>query len=76
MGGLLPLPSKRTHEPLKMGDSVLKGLLAAAVGGVVTYLIALYLPGGAIVTALVGMIVGGLASLAIVWGEAKQLLHL
>jgi len=42
----------------------------------VTYLVALYLPGGAIVTALIGMIVGGVIALAIVWSEAKQLIRL
>ena len=41
-----------------------------------TYLVAFYLPGGAIVTALIGMIVGGLIALAIVWSEAKMVLKL
>lgn len=68
--------SKRTHEPIQVGNSVLKGLVAAAIGGLVTYLVALYLPGGALVTALIGMIVGGIVALAIVWSEAKQLLRL
>jgi putative peptidoglycan lipid II flippase len=73
---LLGWLSKRTHEPIQSGNSIFKGLLAAVVGGVVTYLIALYLPGGAIVTALIGMVIGGLVALAIVWSEAKQLLKL
>jgi len=68
--------SKRTHEPLRTGNSIVKGILAAAAGGAVTYLVALYLPGGAIVTALIGMIVGGGTALAIVWSEAKMLLKL
>lgn len=68
--------SKRTHEPLHTSDVVFKGLIAAVVSGVVTYLVALYLPGGAIITALIGMIVGGVVALAIVWNEAKQLLKL
>lgn len=68
--------SKRTHEPLHTSDVVFKGLIAAVVSGVVTYLVALYLPGGAIVTALIGMTVGGVVALAIVWNEAKQLLKL
>ena len=68
--------SKRTHIPLETGNSVIKGLIASVVGGAVTYLVALYLPGGAIVTALIGMVVGGLVALAIVWSEAKQLLKL
>jgi hypothetical protein len=68
--------SGRTHEPIRLGNSVLKGLFAALVGGVLTYLIALYLPGGAIVTAMIGMIIGGLTALAIVWTEAKQMFNL
>jgi putative peptidoglycan lipid II flippase len=68
--------SKRTHTPLKTDTAIFKGLIAAVVGGVVTYLIALYLPGGAIVTALIGMIFGGFIALAIVWSEAKQLIKL
>jgi putative peptidoglycan lipid II flippase len=73
---LLVWLSRRTHEPLKTNDAVFKGLLSAAVGGVTTYLIALYLPGGAIVTALIGMVVGGGISLAIIWSEMKLLLRL
>jgi len=68
--------SKRTHEPIKVGNAVVKGLAAAVLGGISTYIVALYLPGGAIVTALLGMIVGGLIALAMVWSEAKQLLSL
>lgn len=73
---LLVWLSRRTHEKLKTNSAIIKGTIAAVVGGVVTYLIALYLPGGAIVTALIGMTVGGLVALAIVWSEAKQLLKL
>ncbi len=68
--------SNRTHEPIHVDGAVWKGLLAALVGGVVAYLIAYYLPGGAVITALVGMIVGGLLALAIVWSEAKLLFKL
>jgi len=68
--------SKRTHEPLKTNSAIIKGLIAAVVGGTITYLIALYLPGGAIVTALIGMAVGGVIALAIVWSEAKMVLKL
>ena len=68
--------SKRTHEPLKTNTAIFKGLIAAVVGGIITYLIALYLPGGAIVTALIGMVVGGLVALGIVWSEARQLIRL
>lgn len=68
--------SKRMNEAIQTGSSIFKGLLAAAVGGVVTYVLALYLPGGAIVTALIGMTVGGLVCLPIIWSEIKLLLKL
>ena len=68
--------SDRTHEPIQVEGAVIKGFIAAVIGGVLTYLIALYLPGGAIVTALIGMIVGGLIALAIVWSDAKLLFKL
>jgi putative peptidoglycan lipid II flippase len=73
---LLVWLSRRTHEPLKTDSAIIKGLLAAVIGGVVTYVIALYLPGGAIVTALIGMVIGGLIALAIIWSEAKLLLKM
>lgn len=73
---LLIMLSRRTHEPLRTSSAVFKGLVAAVVGGSVTYLITLYLPSGAIITALIGMIVGGVIALAIVWDEAKIILRL
>jgi peptidoglycan biosynthesis protein MviN/MurJ (putative lipid II flippase) len=68
--------SKRTHEPIHVGGSVVKGLIAAIVGGVSAYGLAVYLPGGAISTAMIGMVIGGIVALVIVWSEAKQLLKL
>ncbi len=68
--------SRRTHEPIRVDGAVWKGIAAALLGGVTAYLIALYLPGGAVLTALAGMIVGGLLSLAVVWSEAKLLIKL
>jgi putative peptidoglycan lipid II flippase len=73
---LLGWLSKRTHQPIQVGGAVWRGLIAAVIGGVVTYLIALYLPGGAVVTALIGMTVGGLIALALVWSDAKLLFKL
>jgi putative peptidoglycan lipid II flippase len=68
--------SARTHTPIHVDGAVWKGLFAALVGGVLTYLIALYLPGGAAITALIGMIIGGLIALALVWSEARLLFKL
>jgi molybdopterin-binding protein len=59
-----------------VGGAVIKGLVAAVIGGIVSYAVALYLPGGAIITALLGMAVGGIIALAIVWSDAKQLFNL
>lgn len=73
---LFGLLSRRMHAPLRVGGAVVKGLLAALVSGIVTYLLALYLPGGAVITALAGMVVGGLVALAIVWSEARLLFQL
>jgi putative peptidoglycan lipid II flippase len=68
--------SRRTHEPLRVWSAVLKGLLAALIGGVTAYLLALYVPGSAVLTALLGMIVGGLVALPFIWSEIKLLLKL
>jgi putative peptidoglycan lipid II flippase len=68
--------SKRTHQPIQVGGAVVKGLIAALIGGVTAYGLALFVPGSAILTALLGMTVGGVVALAIVWSDAKQLLNL
>jgi putative peptidoglycan lipid II flippase len=73
---LLTWLSRRTHEPLRVGSAVFKGLAAALLGGVITYALALYVPGSAVLTALLGMLVGGLVALTIVWSEARLLLKL
>jgi len=68
--------NQRLPERIQVSGSILKGLLAAVVGGVITYAIALYLPGGAIVTAIIGMTIGGLTALRIVWSDAKLIFSL
>ena len=68
--------SKRTHEPLQVGNAVLKGLAAAVTGGITAYALALYVPGSAVLTALLGMIVGGLVALPFIWSEARLLFRL
>ncbi|HEX5810411.1 MAG TPA: lipid II flippase MurJ [Anaerolineales bacterium] len=73
---LLGWLSKRTHEPLRVWSAVVQGLAAALIGGVTAYAVAMYMPGSAILTALVGMIVGGLVALPIIWSEVKLLLRL
>jgi peptidoglycan biosynthesis protein MviN/MurJ (putative lipid II flippase) len=68
--------SKRTHAPLRVWGAVFKGLAAAFLGGVTAYLVALYLPGSAVLTALLGMVVGGLVALPFIWSEIKLLFKL
>jgi putative peptidoglycan lipid II flippase len=68
--------SERTHEPLRVGSAVLRGLAAALLGGITAYILALYLPGSAVLTALLGMVVGGLVALPLIWPEIKLLLKL
>ena len=68
--------SKRTHEPLRAWSAVLKGLAAALVGGVTAYVLAVFVPGSAVLTALLGMIFGGLVALPIIWSEVKLLVKL
>ncbi len=68
--------SNRTHEPIRVGGSVTRGLAAALVGGAAAYGLAWGVPGGAVVTALLGMSVGGIVALAIVWKDFRLLLHL
>jgi putative peptidoglycan lipid II flippase len=58
------------------GSSLVRGMLATLIGGASTYLLALYLPGGAIITALVGIIIGGLIVLPIIWKEVRLLFNL
>lgn len=68
--------SKRTHEPIQVGGSAVRGLVASVVGGVSAYGLAVYLPGGAISTAMIGMVIGGIIALVIIWSDAKLLLKL
>ena len=68
--------SKRLHEPLRIDGVLFKGLSAALIGGVLAYSLARYLPGSAVLTALLGMVAGGLLALPIIWSEVKLLLKL
>ncbi len=68
--------SRRTHEPLVVWSALGKGMVAALVGGVTAYGLAVIVPGSAVLTALLGMVVGGLICLPIIWSEIKLLLRL
>ncbi|MEW6241772.1 MAG: murein biosynthesis integral membrane protein MurJ [Chloroflexota bacterium] len=68
--------SARTHEPIRVDGAIGRGLVAALVGGATAYGLAWLVPGSAVLTALFGMAVGGLAALVIVWREARLLFNL
>lgn len=68
--------SNKMHEPIVVWGAVGKGLVAALIGGVTAYVLADRVPGSPILTALLGMIVGGLICLPIIWSEIKLLLKL
>ncbi len=53
-----------------------RGLLAAILSGAVTYAVASYLPGPGYITALLGMILGGLVALPIIYSEMRLLFQL
>ena len=73
---LLRWLSKRTHAPLRVWSAVFKGLAAALLGGATAYVLAVFVPGSAVLTALLGMIVGGLVALPFIWSEIRLLLNL
>ena len=68
--------SGKLHQPLRVDGAMLKGLAAALIGGTLTYVLARFVPGSAVLTALLGMVVGGLVALPIIWSEIKLLLKL
>jgi hypothetical protein len=68
--------SRRMHEPLNVWSAVGKGVVAALIGGAIAYGLALYVPGSAVLTALLGMSIGGLVALLFIWSEVKLLLKL
>ena len=67
---------RRLQSPLRFSGVLLKGLISAIVGGLLAYALARYVPGSAVLTALLGMVAGGLIALSIVWSEVKLLLKL
>ncbi len=63
-------------EQVTAGTALLRGALAALLGGVATYLLATWLPGGSVLTAIVGMLAGTSIALLIIWPEARLILSL
>jgi len=73
---LLVMLNRRLERPVQLLTAFGKGGLAALFGGITAYGLAVYLPGAALPTALLGMIGGGLLSLALVWSEFRLLFRL
>lgn len=68
--------SNKMHEPLNVWGAVGRGLIAALIGGVTAYSLAVIVPGSAVLTALFGMVIGGLIALPFIWSEVKLFLKL
>lgn len=68
--------SNKMHEPIIVRSAVGKGLVAALIGGVTAHSLALIVPGPALWTAVLGMAIGGLIALPIIWSEIKWFLKL
>jgi putative peptidoglycan lipid II flippase len=73
---LLIALNRRVERKVWILPAIGKGLIAAVLSGAATYALALFLPGPGYVTALVGMAVGTLLALALVWSEARLLFRL
>src|SRR5258706_2508324 len=59
--------NQQLPERMKVSGAILKGLINAVIACIVTYAVAYYLPGRAVVTALMAMSVGGIVALGLVW---------
>jgi putative peptidoglycan lipid II flippase len=68
--------NRRLPKKVTVGSALVKGLIASLLGGVAAYSLALMLPGGAVVTALIGLIIGGLIAIPIIWKEIRLLFNL
>jgi putative peptidoglycan lipid II flippase len=68
--------NRRLEHKVTAWSAFFRGLGAAVLSGLAAYALALYLPGPAFVTALVGMAAGGLLSLPIIWPDVRLLLRL
>ncbi|MBN1303020.1 MAG: hypothetical protein JXA13_01190 [Anaerolineales bacterium] len=68
--------NKQLPEKISGWNSLMRGLAAALAAGVVTFLVATYLPGGAVTTALAGMLAGMGIALPFAWKEIRLLFDL
>jgi putative peptidoglycan lipid II flippase len=68
--------SRKMHEPIIVWSAVSRGIVAGLIGGVTAYELASRVPGSALWTALLGMVIGGLVCIPIIWSEIKLFLKL
>ncbi|MBN2385918.1 MAG: murein biosynthesis integral membrane protein MurJ [Anaerolineales bacterium] len=68
--------NRRLPERVTAWVALRQGLLAAVISGALAYALAVYLPGPGVVTALVGMVAGGLVALPFIWKEIRLLFTL
>jgi putative peptidoglycan lipid II flippase len=68
--------SDKMHEPIIVWRALGKGIVAGLIGGAAAYGLAVIVPGSAVLTALLGMIIGGLICLPIIWSEISLFLKL
>ena len=68
--------SRKMHEPIIVWSAVGRGVVAGLIGGGTAYGLAMIVPGSALWTALLGMVVGGLICIPIIWSEIKLFLKL
>jgi len=67
--------SNKMHAPIVVWSAVGKGVVAALIGGAIAYRLAEIIPDSTVMT-LLGMVVGGLVAVPIIWSEIKLLLKL
>ena len=73
---MLVMLNRRLEQPVLPLSAIGKGLVAALLSGVTAYGLALFLPGAALITALVGMAVGTALAVVLVWSEVRLLFRL
>jgi peptidoglycan biosynthesis protein MviN/MurJ (putative lipid II flippase) len=68
--------NKKMDKRIVAWPALVRGLAAAVLSGVVTYGVAVYLPGPGYITSLVGMVAGGILALPIIYPEVRLLFSL
>ncbi len=68
--------NRRLPEKVHVGSALIKGLVASLLGASAAYTLALMLPGGATITALIGIVIGGSIAIPIIWKEVRLLFNL